>query len=319
MKAQLYELTHTTTYDYHSPVTVSHHLLRVTPRLQTRQLRLDHSIETDPVAANISQRTDYFGNEVTFATIEGAHRQLRLTSRSRVAVGPAFVPEPAETPAWESVRGMCRSDRSPSVLEAIEFTFASPAVPLEPVFADYAAVSFASRRSILEAALDLTSRINADFQFDATATTVSTPLLEVLENRRGVCQDFAHFQIACLRSLGLPARYVSGYLETIPPPGKPRLVGADASHAWVSIFCPGIGWIDLDPTNNCLPSMRHITTAWGRDYSDVSPIRGVLLGSGEHTLSVSVDVLPLGVVNIQGLEPASGSSGPAPVSRLRSL
>jgi len=144
-------------------------------------------------------------------------------------------------------------------------------------------------------------------------------LLEVLENRRGVCQDFAHFQIACLRSIGLPARYVSGYLETIPPPGKPRLVGSDASHAWVSIFCPGIGWIDLDPTNNCLPSMRHITTAWGRDYSDVSPVRGVLLGSGEHTLSVSVDVLPLGVVNIQGVEPASGSSGPAPVNRLRTL
>ena len=299
MKAQLYDLTHTTTYDYLSPVTVSHHLLRVSPRRLARQFRLEHSVQTDPVAATTSQRTDYFGNDVTFATIEGAHRRLRITSRSRVAVGPAFIPDPTETPHWESVRGLCRSDRSSAVLEAIEFTFPSPVVPLEPAFAEYALTSFAPRRSILEAALELTSRIHADFKFDPTATTVSTPLLEVLEKRRGVCQDFAHFEIACLRSLGLPARYVSGYLETIPPPGKPRLVGADASHAWVSLFCPGIGWIDLDPTNNCTPSIRHITAAWGRDYGDVSPIRGVLLGSGEHTLSVAVDVLPLGVVQVQ--------------------
>ena len=299
MKAQLYDLTHTTTYDYLSPVTVSHHLLRVSPRRLARQFRLEHSVQTDPVAATTSQRTDYFGNDVTFATIEGAHRRLRITSRSRVAVGPAFIPDPTETPHWESVRGLCRSDRSSAVLEAIEFTFPSPVVPLEPAFAEYALASFTPRRSILEAALELTSRIHADFKFDPTATTVSTPLLEVLEKRRGVCQDFAHFEIACLRSLGLPARYVSGYLETIPPPGKPRLVGADASHAWVSLFCPGIGWIDLDPTNNCTPSIRHITAAWGRDYSDVSPIRGVLLGSGEHTLSVAVDVLPLGMVQAQ--------------------
>ena len=302
MKAQLYDLTHTTTYDYPSPVTVSHHLLRISPRRLVRQFRLEHQVATEPVAATTSQRTDYFGNEVTFATIEGAHRRLRVTSRSQVAVGPAFIPEPSETPQWESVRGMCRSDRSTFALEAIEFTFASPLVPLEPAFAEYAAGSFTSRRSILEAALDLTSRIHADFQFDATATTVSTPLLEVLAQRRGVCQDFAHFEIACLRALGLPARYVSGYLETLPPPGQPRLLGADASHAWVSLFCPGLGWIDLDPTNNCLPSMRHITAAWGRDYSDVSPIRGVLLGSGEHTLSVAVDVVPLGVVQLQAGE-----------------
>jgi len=298
MKAQLYEVNHTTTYHYHSPVTVSHHLLRVSPRRLPRQFRLSHAIETDPVAATTSLRTDYFGNDVTFATIEGAHRRLRVTSRSRVAIGPAFIPDPSETPEWESVRGLCRSDRSSTALEAVEFAFASPVVPLGSDFADYAAPSFPRRRSILEAALDLTSRIHAEIQFDATATTVSTPVREVLEKRRGVCQDFAHLELACLRSLGLPARYVSGYLETIPPPGQPRLVGADASHAWVSIFCPGMGWIDLDPTNNCLPSMRHITAAWGRDYTDVSPIRGVLLGSGEHTLSVAVDVAPLGVMQV---------------------
>lgn len=298
MKAQLFDVTHITTYDYHSPVTVSHHLLRVSPRRLPWQLRLEHSIQTDPIAATTSQRTDYFGNDVTFATIEGAHRRLRITSRSRMALGPRFIPEPSETPQWENVRGLCRSDRSSAVLEAVEFTFATPLVPLEPAFAEYAARSFTSRRSLLEAAQDLTARIHRDFTFDPTATTVSTPLLEVLEKRRGVCQDFAHFEIACLRSMGLPARYVSGYLETFPPPGQPRLVGADASHAWVSLYCPGIGWVDLDPTNNCLPSIRHITAAWGRDYGDVGPIRGVLLGSGEHTLAVAVDVVPLGAVEL---------------------
>lgn len=299
MKAQLYDLSHTTTYDYHSVITVSHHLLRLSPRRLPRQVRLEHRVETDPVAATLCQHLDYFGNEVTFVTIEGTHRRLSVTSRSRVAVGPAFIPEPSETPAWEDIRNLCRSDQSAAMLEATEFTFASPLVLLNPVFAEYAAQSFSPRRHILEAALDLTARIHLDFTFDATATTVSTPLPEVFETRRGVCQDFAHLQVACLRSLGLPARYVSGYLETIPPPGSPRLVGADASHAWISFYCPGMGWIDLDPTNNCLPSMRHITVAWGRDYSDVSPIRGVLMGSGEHTLSVAVDVTPVDVVQIQ--------------------
>jgi transglutaminase-like putative cysteine protease len=298
MKAQLFELRHTTTYDYHAPVTLSHHLLRLSPRRLPRQVRLEHRLETEPAAAGISQRTDYFGNDVAFLTIEGAHRRLCVSSHSRVAVRPAFIPDPLETPEWESVVGACRSDRSSAVLDAIEFTYASPAIPLEPEFARYAALSFTPRRSVLEAARELTSRIHTDFQFDTTATTVSTPPREVLKHRRGVCQDFAHFQIACLRSIGLPARYVSGYLETIPPPGQPRLVGADASHAWVSLFCPGIGWIDLDPTNDCLPSMRHITVAWGRDYSDVSPIRGVLLGGQEHVLTVAVDVVPLAPVEL---------------------
>jgi transglutaminase-like putative cysteine protease len=298
MKAQLFELTHTTTYEYQSPVTVSHHLLRLSPRRLPRQLRLDHHIEAEPAATTLSEYTDYFGNDTTFATIEGGHSRLRITSQGRVAVGPAFIPEPGETPEWEAVRGLCRSDRSSAMLEAVEFIFASPLVPLDPQFADYAAASFTPRRSILEAALDLTARIHNDFKFDPTATSVSTPVLQVLEQRRGVCQDFAHFEIACLRALGLPARYVSGYLETIPPPGQPRLVGADASHAWLSLFCPGMGWIDLDPTNNSLPSLRHITVAWGRDFSDVSPIRGVLVGNGLHTLSVGVDVVPLGVVQL---------------------
>jgi transglutaminase-like putative cysteine protease len=185
-------------------------------------------------------------------------------------------------------------DLSPSVLDAGEFTFDSPLVPLDTPFTDYARESFPPGRNLLAAVLDLTARIHRDFKFDPTATTVATPLARVLEQRRGVCQDFAHLQIACLRSLGLPARYVSGYLETVPPAGQAKLLGADASHAWVSFFCPGLGWIDVDPTNNLFPSMQHITLGWGRDYGDVSPIRGVLVGGEEHTLTVSVDVVALG-------------------------
>ena len=293
MKSQLFEITHTTTYEYRAPVTVSHHLMRLTPRAMSRQRRIDHVIEVEPTPAATTRRTDYFGNDVTFATIERTHRRLCITSRSRVAVSPAFIPDAGETPGWETVRGFCRTDRTASVLEATEFTFASPAVPLDPLFAEYAAPSFQPGRPILDAVTDLTAHIHREFKFDPTATTISTPLAEVLEKRRGVCQDFAHLQIACLRALGLPARYVSGYLETVPPPGQTRLVGSDASHAWVSFFCPSLGWIDVDPTNNLFPSMQHITLGWGRDYSDVSPVRGVILGAGKHDLKVSVDVMSM--------------------------
>ena len=293
MKAQLFQITHTTTYEYHAPVPVSHHLMRLTPRALSRQRLLEHDIEVHPTPAATNRRTDYFGNDVTFATIERTHRQLSVISRSRVAVSPAFIPDAGETPGWETVRGLCRTDRTASVLEATEFTFASPLVPVEPVFAEFAASAFEPGRPILDAVTDLTARIHREFKFDPTATTISTPLAEVLEKRRGVCQDFAHLQIACLRALGLPARYVSGYLETVPPPGQSKLVGSDASHAWLSFFCPGIGWMDVDPTNNLFPSMQHITLGWGRDYSDVSPVRGVILGAGKHDLKVAVDVVSL--------------------------
>jgi transglutaminase-like putative cysteine protease len=293
MKAQLFEVSHTTVYDYRAPVTVSHHLMRLTPRALQRQRLLEHDIELQPRPAATNLRVDYFGNDVTFATIEQTYRRLSVISRSRVAVSPAFIPEASETPAWETVRGMCRVDRTMSVLEASEFTFASPLIPVAQNFADFASPSFWPEKPLLEAVTDLTARIHREFRFDPIATTISTPLAEVLEKRRGVCQDFAHLQIACLRALGLPARYVSGYLETLPPPGQTKLVGSDASHAWVSFFCPGIGWIDVDPTNNVFPSMQHITLGWGRDYSDVSPVRGVVLGAGKHDLKVAVDVVPL--------------------------
>jgi transglutaminase-like putative cysteine protease len=185
------------------------------------------------------------------------------------------------------------NDRSPASLEAYQFVFESPRIRPNPEFAAYARGSFAPGRLFTEALLDLTARIHKDFRFDPKATNVRTPAEAVLRKRRGVCQDFAHLQIACLRSLNLAARYVSGYLRTYPPPGRPRLIGADASHAWVSAYCPGTGWLDVDPTNNLVPSRSHVTLAWGRDYGDVSPLRGLILGGRDHTLKVAVDMEPL--------------------------
>jgi transglutaminase-like putative cysteine protease len=287
-----YQITHTTTYHYRNSVSVSHHVLRLTPRDLSNQRCLSHEVLIEPRPVVARPHIDYFGNAVTFVTVEGAHRKLSVTSSSKVAVLPPPLHDPAETPGWESVRDSNRGQQIGVGLDASEFIFSSPLITTADDFADYAMASFSKARPVLEAVLDLTLRIHGDFKFDPKATTIATPLEEVFKNRRGVCQDFAHLQIACLRSLGLPARYVSGYLETDPPPDQPRLVGADASHAWVSFFCTGIGWIDVDPTNSVLPATRHVTVAWGRDYNDVSPIRGVILGSGGHSLSVAVDVAP---------------------------
>lgn len=289
----LYDITHTTTYEYTDPVSVSHHILRLNPRELPHQRRLTTELCIEPLPAVSREHTDYFGNAVSYVTIQGAHRLLTIKSITRVERASPALPLPEETPAWETVRDFSRGAQIGSALEASEFLFDSPFIKCEAAFGEYAARSFAKGRPILEAVQDLASRIHADFKFDPQATTIATPLHEVFRKRRGVCQDFAQLQIACLRSLGLPARYVSGYLETDPPPGKPRLVGADASHAWISFFCTGIGWIDVDPTNNLLPAARHITVAWGRDFGDVSPVRGVILGSGTHVLKIAVDVLPV--------------------------
>jgi transglutaminase-like putative cysteine protease len=202
-------------------------------------------------------------------------------------------PWPKEVPAWEEVVRTVSSGLSPEVLEAYEFVFESPRIRPSREFAAYALQSFTSRRRLPEALLDLTARIHADFRFDSKATNVRTTPKEVFQKRRGVCQDFAQLQIACLRSIHLPARYVSGYLRTFPPAGQPRLVGADASHAWVSVYCPGAGWLDVDPTNNVVPSDGHVTLGWGRDYGDISPVRGMILGGRDHTLQVGVDMEPL--------------------------
>ena len=302
MRQLLHEITHTTAYEYVGSVALSHHLLRLSPRASLRQRCLNHQLSIDPPPAALSAHGDYFGNTAHFISIERPHNRLVITSRSRVAISPAFTPEPGETPHWESVRAGCRGDHSGLALEAHEFTYASPLVPLVAEFADYAEPSFPKERPVLEAVADLSRRIHHDFKFDTAATSVTTPISEVFKQRRGVCQDFAQFEIACLRSLGLPARYVSGYLETDPPPGQPKLRGADASHAWVSFYSPGIGWLDVDPTNNCFPSLRHIVIGWGRDYSDVCPVRGVLMGSQSQALRVSVDVLSLGPLESEAEE-----------------
>ena len=286
----LYSIVHRTAYAYGSDVSHSYHLAHVRPREMARQEVLDFALRIDPEPAFFIERLDYHGNQSAFFTLAAPHRRLAITVQSRVRVRAPAVPETPKTPRWEEVRKNCASDTlTPDSAEG-EFCFNSPHIVRSSVFADYAAPSFPLGAPLLEGVIDFTGRIFRDFKFDPRATTVATPLDEVFKKRRGVCQDFAHLAIACLRSLGLPARYVSGYLETLPPPGKARLIGADASHAWCSVWCPGHGWIDADPTNNVLAGERHITVAWGRDFSDVSPVRGVVVGGGLHSLSVGIDV-----------------------------
>ncbi len=287
----LYAVTHRTTYAYESDVSVSHHLAHLRPRVLPAQDVSDFALEVLPEADAMAHRLDFYQNPTTYFTLEKPHPELVVVARSQVQVHVSN--PPPTTPAWQSVRDACARDVFTDATAAGEFRFDSRHIVRNADFADYAAASFPLDQPLLEGLRHLVTRIYRDFKFDPRATTTATPLDEVFKKRRGVCQDFAHLGIACLRSLGLPARYVSGYLETIPPPGKKRLIGADASHAWLSLWCPGHGWIDADPTNNILPSDRHITVAWGRDFSDVSPLRGVVTGGGEHKLKVSVDVAPL--------------------------
>ena len=289
-----YRLIHRTKYTYEGAVTVSHHMARLAPRALPGQRCPWHELEIHPVPVERGVHVDSYGNVTTYFEIEGKHEVLEVTARSLVEVFKTNHPEPRSTPPWESVRESCQLEKLTPGSEAGAFRFASLMVPVNAEFANYARPEFTPGRPILEAVLALTNRIFKDFKFDPRATEVTTPVSEVLKKRAGVCQDFAHLMLACLRSLGLPARYVSGYLETAPPPGKIRLTGADASHAWVSVFCgEGAGWIDTDPTNNILPGERHITIAWGRDFSDVSPLRGVTLGAGGQRLAVAVDVIPV--------------------------
>lgn len=289
-----YAISHTTRYDYEDQVSLCQNVAHLKPRDWPRQWCERSILTISPEPAVLEDRVDFFGNPVTYFTVQEPHRELKVTIAHRITVRPERSPEAPLTPPWESIRDRLKVDRSPAWLEAYQFAFDSRYAAARAEYATYASQSFAPNRPILEAALDLTRRIHAEFVYDPRATTIATPVKEVFATRRGVCQDFAHFQIASLRSLGLAARYVSGYLSTLPPPGKPRLVGVDATHAWVSLFCGDAGWVDLDPTNDQIPAERHVLLAWGRDYYDVSPVKGVILGGGHHTVSVSVDVRPLG-------------------------
>lgn len=285
-----YRVVHKTVYRYSEPASLSQNELILQPRETAAQRAGQTDLDISPRPEYIHRRTDFFGNTVHVFMVQQPHTQLAMTAVSRVETLPADPPAPDRTPSWEAVARRLTAHALPEELEAYQFVFASPLVAVSPDVGDYTRVSFPPGRPVLEGAVELMGRIFNDFTYDKTATTVDTGVDQVLADRKGVCQDFAHLAISGLRSLGLAARYVSGYLETLPPPGKPKLVGADASHAWLSLFVPGLGWTDLDPTNNLIPGERHLTLAWGRDYGDVTPVKGVVMGGGMHTLSVMVDV-----------------------------
>jgi transglutaminase-like putative cysteine protease len=284
------EIVHRTLYKYSEPVTVSHNAARIEPRMLANQRLEDFSLRIDPLPALRKTRVDYFGNRVCFFAIQEVHSQLEIVARSRVSVLAATPPALSLSPIWTHVTKLFSDPVSPEVVEPYEFVFDSPFVRASPALADYARKSFDADTPLLEAVLDLNARIHADFKYDKVATTIATPLEEFMEKRRGVCQDFAHLAIGCLRSLGLAARYISGYLRTVRPEGKAALTGADASHAWFSVYCPDLGWADFDPTNNLMPGTEHVTLAYGRDFGDVSPVSGVLTGGGKHVVSVGVTV-----------------------------
>lgn len=280
---------HVTTYDYADPVELAAHMVHLRPRTLPFQSVRTYALDVQPPPERVVEGQDHFGNPVAWVFLSGMHEALRVSTDSAVDVAPRPAPDPHGTPAWEHVRGVA------PMSDAAEFVFPSPRVPLLQAAREWAAPSFPPGRPVGAGLLDLMHRINDGFRFDPEVTTVSTTVAKVLELRAGVCQDFAHVMIAGLRALGLPARYVSGYLRTLPPPGQARLVGADQSHAWVGCWLgPAQGWVDLDPTNALVVSDGHVVLGWGRDYSDVSPVRGVLLGGGEHTLHVSVDIEPVG-------------------------
>lgn len=288
-----YHVFHGTTYRYSQPVSLCHNQVHLTPRTTGRQTCLQSAVMISPAPSSQSGWTDTFGNHVQFFSVETPHDELQVVARSEVEVtlAPAGSLQLQPAPTWEVIRQHLQSPQGEEWLAAAQFCTPSTFVHPSAEALDYAAASFPPGRPILDALLDLTSRIFHDFKYDQNATGVFTKPAEVFRSRRGVCQDFAHLQISCLRSLGLAARYVSGYLVTQPPPGTPKLVGADASHAWLSVYCGDAGWIDFDPTNNLIPDLRHITLAWGRDYADVCPIQGVLIGGGQSTLSVAVDIV----------------------------
>jgi transglutaminase-like putative cysteine protease len=263
------------------------------PRTIAHQLCRTTRLAIDPVPASLHSYLDYFHNRVHAFAIYEPHQKLSITAESHVAIDRGDSPGLPNSPAWERVQAALRRERSEDVVEALDFIFDSPYVRAGHDLREFALEHFPAGRPLCEAVFELTRYIHKEFRYDPEATTIDTSVEDVLEKRHGVCQDFAHLQIACLRSLGLACRYVSGYLRTDPKPGQLRLVGADASHAWIGVFLPGAGWIDFDPTNGCLADDRHVTIGWGRDFHDMSPVKGVVHGGGESTLTVSVDVQPL--------------------------
>lgn len=285
-----FQINHVTRYLYDTPVSLCHNIAHLKPRDLPHQQVLSAQLRIDPWPAVSSEHTDFFGNRVGYFCVQQSHESLEVAIASEVEVTAPTPQDLAASPPWEEVVTNLRDGRAEDSLDARIFTLSSPYVSREPDALEFARLSFTPGRPILDATTDLMGRIYREFEFDPHFTTVATPIADVLTHRKGVCQDFAHLGIACLRGLGLAARYVSGYLETLPPPGQTKLQGADASHAWFAVFVPGTGWVNFDPTNDQVPGEQHITTALGRDFHDVTPIRGVFYGGGEHRLEVEVDV-----------------------------
>ncbi|MGB5553712.1 MAG: transglutaminase family protein [Flavobacteriaceae bacterium] len=291
----IFNVTHITTYKYNAPVSYCHNIATLRPRESKGQELLDYKIKVSPEPSEISERIDFFGNYITRFSIQTEHTTLKVTTKSTIQRDYAQFHESFNSQACRSVtmndalyalHGM-----HPEILEAKQFLLESIFIrKTDTAIKEYAEISFKGNRSVFEAAYELMQRIYTDFDFDAEFSTIATPIEEVMREKKGVCQDFAQIAIACIRSIGLPAKYISGYIETLPPPGKTKLVGADASHAWFAIFIPGFGWVDFDPTNNMIPKDQHIVVGWGRDYYDVPPLKGVVYGSGKSKLDVSVDI-----------------------------
>ena len=288
----IYDIRHVTTYAYESAVSFARCTLRLEPKSGDGQQLISHAVDIRPRPVDRAIRRDFFGTSTESIVIEVAHRHLRIDSRARVEVSRRVPGRATASPAWERIRDLSFEANSLGPASPVGYVFASPLVPILGQVTSYAAASLPPGGGILAGAVDLMHRIRTEFKYDPKATVISTPLTEVFEKRHGVCQDFAHVMIAGLRGLGLPAAYVSGYLRTIPPPGTPRLQGADATHAWVSLWCGAeIGWVGFDPTNDILVENDHIELAVGRDFSDVSPVDGIIVGTRKQKLAVAVDVL----------------------------
>lgn len=288
-----YSVSHKTTYQYSATVHQSYHLLHLSPRVVAHQSVLRHRLLVAPSAELRFDGQDYFGNPYSILNLEQDHTNLVVESASEIEVSDELPGDISKTCDWQLLAEGRTGGNTAADKEVLQFVAASRHGRHVGVLADYARASFPPRQPVLVGANDLMRRIFEDFTFDSSATDISTPVETVFEAKRGVCQDFAHLMIAALRSLNLPARYVSGYILTHPPEGQERLQGADASHAWVSVWAPETGWVDFDPTNNVIPHGEHITIAYGRDYDDVCPISGVLLGGGAHNVEVAVDVQPI--------------------------
>ena len=290
----LYDIRQTTRYTYAAPVPFARQVLRLLPVSRQGQRVIAADLVITPEPTERQDGLDFFGNRITTVAFAFPHDELTLSTRARVSVEPGDQPDAGATPGWEQIRRQAVAETDLGPLSPVHFLFASRIIAIDEAIAAYAATSLPAGRPILAAAFDLTCRIKADFAYDPEATDVSTLPADAFAKRAGVCQDFAHVMIAGLRTLGLPAAYVSGFLRTLPPPGQPRLEGADATHAWVAVWCGrAAGWIGLDPTNGVIAAEDHVVLAWGRDYSDAAPVDGVIVTSGDHQLEVEVDVLAL--------------------------